>query len=108
MAAAKTGVGNRSGPRRRSLRWREKRLPTDVQKKTAERSEERRVGKECRSLCDWSSDVCSSDLGGGENWRWQPKWPAATIAAMAGKATPHRRAEEDSGEIGRASCRERV
>src|SRR6202049_5085365 len=26
------------------------------------RSEERRVGKECRSQCDWSSDVCSSDL----------------------------------------------
>src|SRR5438034_1270445 len=26
------------------------------------RSEERRVGKEWRSLCDWSSDVCSSDL----------------------------------------------
>src|SRR5215204_5431889 len=22
-----------------------------------------RVGKECRSRCDWSSDVCSSDLG---------------------------------------------
>src|SRR5882672_2729711 len=34
---------------------------------TAERSrsEERRVGKECRSLCDWSSDVCSSDLNYG-------------------------------------------
>src|SRR5947207_270013 len=28
----------------------------------ARRSEERRVGKEGRSLCDWSSDVCSSDL----------------------------------------------
>src|ERR1035437_5743782 len=28
------------------------------------RSEERRVGKECRCRCDWSSDVCSSDLGG--------------------------------------------
>src|SRR5262252_1270818 len=28
----------------------------------ASRSEERRVGKEGRSLCDWSSDVCSSDL----------------------------------------------
>src|SRR5260221_81958 len=28
----------------------------------ATRSEERRVGKECRSRCDWSSDVCSSDL----------------------------------------------
>src|SRR5438034_12493 len=27
-----------------------------------QRSEERRVGKERRSLCDWSSDVCSSDL----------------------------------------------
>src|ERR1044072_6375979 len=26
------------------------------------RSEERRVGKECRSRCDWSSDVCFSDL----------------------------------------------
>src|SRR4030095_16876731 len=26
------------------------------------RSEERRVGQECRSRCDWSSDVCSSDL----------------------------------------------
>src|SRR5438034_2669751 len=31
----------------------------------AARSEERRVGKECRSLCDWSSDVCSSDLANG-------------------------------------------
>src|SRR4030095_6841830 len=29
---------------------------------TVRRSEERRVGKECRSRCDWSSDVCSSDL----------------------------------------------
>src|SRR5579875_1972673 len=29
------------------------------------RSEERRVGKECRSRCDWSSDVCSSDLSHG-------------------------------------------
>src|SRR5262252_2743610 len=31
------------------------------------RSEERRVGKECRSRCDWSSDVCSSDLIKGDN-----------------------------------------
>src|SRR5215204_6580004 len=30
------------------------------------RSEERRVGKECRSRCDWSSDVCSSDLAPDE------------------------------------------
>src|SRR5438045_2612373 len=27
-----------------------------------DRSEERRVGKGCRCLSDWSSDVCSSDL----------------------------------------------
>src|SRR5207237_892572 len=26
------------------------------------RSEERRVGQEVRCKCDWSSDVCSSDL----------------------------------------------
>src|SRR5436190_564685 len=32
------------------------------------RSEERRVGKEWRSLCDWSSDVCSSDLLIGLRW----------------------------------------
>src|SRR5476649_1950100 len=31
------------------------------------RSEERRVGKECRSRCDWSSDVCSSDLVAGNS-----------------------------------------
>src|SRR5215218_9984764 len=42
------------------------------------RSEERRVGKECRSLCDWSSDVCSSDLtvvsyGTVKNYRLQGK-----------------------------------
>src|SRR5260221_302920 len=33
------------------------------------RSEERRVGKECRSRCDWSSDVCSSDLEGSVTLR---------------------------------------
>src|SRR5476649_1464875 len=33
------------------------------------RSEERRVGKECRSRCDWSSDVCSSDLAPGLSFR---------------------------------------
>src|SRR5260221_396120 len=34
----------------------------DVDVPIHQRSEERRVGKECRSRCDWSSDVCSSDL----------------------------------------------
>src|SRR4030095_7842293 len=34
----------------------------ELYRSALDRSEERRVGKECRSLCDWSSDVCSSDL----------------------------------------------
>src|ERR1035437_8240029 len=33
------------------------------------RSEERRVGKECRYRCDWSSDVCSSDLNYADQGR---------------------------------------
>src|SRR5260221_708919 len=42
------------------------------------RSEERRVGKECRSRCDWSSDVCSSDLGAACCWLrcWARACPA--------------------------------
>src|SRR5882672_7503375 len=72
------------------------------------RSEERRVGKECRSLCDWSSDVCSSDL----------PLMAPTVSRDDG-ANNGRKAEFGTdtvlklprvywGEIGRASCRERV
>src|SRR5215211_1913293 len=72
------------------------------------RSEERRVGKECRSLCDWSSDVCSSDLvrvavdslrvdERGERVHMLAR-VADTRAGCCGRAD----------EIGRASCRERV
>src|SRR5476649_331322 len=72
------------------------------------RSEERRVGKECRSRCDWSSDVCSSDLSITVNVN-----PVATITAMSTTGcsgvlfslTPVNVA---NGKIGRASCRERV
>src|SRR5436190_259483 len=41
------------------------------------RSEERRVGKECRSLCDWSSDVCSSDLSRYRLPQHRPRTPRA-------------------------------
>src|SRR5947209_7147594 len=34
----------------------------DSRRSNGARSEERRVGKECRYWRDWSSDVCSSDL----------------------------------------------
>src|SRR4051812_49920509 len=70
-----------------------------------------------RLTCDWSSDVCSSDLGqpgagaeadpypggrrpgggGGRAYRHRPaRWPG--IRGLFG----------DPAEIGRASCRERV
>src|SRR5260221_715124 len=41
-----------------------------LMKEKMKRSEERRVGKECRSRCDWSSDVCSSDLSSLEKIFW--------------------------------------
>src|SRR5215211_4786400 len=72
------------------------------------RSEERRVGKECRSRCDWSSDVCSSDLwsegaegsedtGDAEHHPWNER---NASAYESHGASDH--------EVGRASCRERV
>src|SRR5436190_4683232 len=85
-----------------------------------------------RSLCDWSSDVCSSDLGphlrdavdelvptllggvrvGAEAAQFRPGGGAAgaELQAAAGENVQHRRAlgDADGVEIGRASCRERV
>src|SRR5215211_7678298 len=72
------------------------------------KSEERRVGKECRSLCDWSSDVCSSDLGayGFEhvNVAAQRRDPDSLLNWMERAF----RMRKEVPEIGRASCRERV
>src|SRR5476649_2892827 len=75
---------------------------------TISRSEERRVGKECRSLCDWSSDVCSSDLGMlGEIIPVTPRGSPGTKKGEGRKVyVPG--ALYDDIEIGRASCRERV
>src|SRR5689334_10441134 len=113
------------------------------------RSEERRVGKECRSRwspyrssrrrhtrwnCDWSSDVCSSDLGilryfnvagADPAGRAGQNTPAAThlikVAVQAALGlrdkisvfgtdypTPDGTCIRDYIQIGRASCRERV
>src|SRR5476651_9451 len=47
------------------LRWMKNQIYSNYKKFTTSkqvRSEERRVGKECRYWRDWSSDVCSSDL----------------------------------------------
>src|SRR5476649_2638874 len=72
------------------------------------RSEERRVGKECRSLCDWSSDVCSSDLSFRATLC---AWPPFLLGLFHPVPDPSpsgtcQRIRES--EIGRASCRERV
>src|SRR5476649_1893594 len=72
------------------------------------RSEERRVGKECRSRCDWSSDVCSSDLDVGLELGLE-RGRCGVCAGNDGDRD--REARGCSGvehEIGRASCRERV
>src|SRR5476649_2691223 len=72
------------------------------------RSEERRVGKECRSLCDWSSDVCSSDLisctamHGVRHQRCRGRY------ARQRRTNVRRKSPGVRYEIGRASCRERV
>src|SRR5438132_13970411 len=50
-----------------------------------------------RSLCDWSSDVCSSDLAYGES-----------LPALGPRHFRRGHAARGRPEIGRASCRERV
>src|ERR1035437_9641563 len=72
------------------------------------RSEERRVGKECRYWRDWSSDVCSSDLtikagnsskGLGRRELGKSGTYTGQLIKLIGKR---------AHQIGRASCRERV
>src|SRR5476649_1150129 len=76
--------------------------------KAPTRSEERRVGKECRSRCDWSSDVCSPIYDQGST---------ILIVAHDSRIIPfcdrvlHLEDGilfEGADKIGRASCRERV
>src|SRR5882672_2614798 len=74
----------------------------------ARRSEERRVGKECRSLCDWSSDVCSSDLLAGREERQAQVEVAAAAHDRVERRPLLAELLAEGAEIGRASCRERV
>src|ERR1035437_6328778 len=73
-----------------------------------DRSEERRVGKECRSRCDWSSDACSSYLV------LLPLHPPRNLRGdtiRLGAGDEHQSPDDVSGllrQIGRAACRERV
>src|SRR5476649_2107582 len=72
------------------------------------RSEERRVGKECRSLCDWSSDVCSSDLWFALDDTSKEHKGAGFILGVPGPDRAWPLCVIGLAEIGRASCRERV
>src|SRR5476649_2420236 len=74
----------------------------------AVRSEERRVGKECRSRCDWSSDVCSSDLGAFFAQGYFAQVGIAADAAEYNVLALGGFGRGGGGQIGRASCRERV
>src|SRR5215204_1345100 len=72
------------------------------------RSEERRVGKECRSRCDWSSDVCSSDLNDQRHRRVNAGRNRRVGGDRAVADDDDLTVEIWKKEIGRASCRERV
>src|SRR5476649_2766425 len=72
------------------------------------RSEERRVGKECRSLCDWSSDVCSSDLNVARPALRAALRSRGGLGIGGGPATVPTSCRRGGAKIGRASCRERV
>src|SRR5476649_1527264 len=72
------------------------------------RSEERRVGKECRSRCDWSSDVCSSDLLVDLDDLLKQCYALLAAGQRKGLEGPARGGHGLVDKIGRASCRERV
>src|SRR5882672_11065401 len=95
---------------RRMVKSQARRLVPGCQRcrRDSARSEERRVGKECRSLCDWSSDVCSSDLGllTADAVDMQVAQDGEEPGAQIGAGLPEMQARQR--EIGRASCRERV
>src|SRR5438034_734527 len=66
-----------------------------------------------RSLCDWSSDVCSSDLVHFPSRLGAARVSPRRAGSRAGEDDPaglcHRvRLLSPHAEIGRASCRERV
>src|ERR1035437_3367416 len=72
------------------------------------RSEERRVGKECRYWRDWSSDVCSSDLLPPGDQLAEQGLGAVFVADEVIVHNENHVLPAPEPEIGRASCRERV
>src|SRR5207237_7117531 len=62
-----------------------------------------------RFKCDWSSDVCSSDLRCANHDRAsKPRGPPANPRGHRASAADSTSRWHSRGQIGRASCRERV
>src|SRR5690242_21039729 len=71
-----------------------------------------------RLTCDWSSDVCSSDLTCFRIMRESDSESLFSLMPDVPRSTPderlsriaqaHKKDVDEHGEIGRASCRERV
>src|SRR5215211_5157198 len=72
------------------------------------RSEQRRVGKECRSLCDWSSDVCSTDLREAAYTHVRACQKRGEVATGLLFLDENGQDMHAVSKIGTASCRERV
>src|SRR6185503_8250763 len=72
------------------------------------RSEERRVGKECRCSRDWSSDVCSSDLVRATPGLGRAELERLDIHGVGLWLDAVDDGRGRAAQIGRASCRERV
>src|SRR5260221_12208496 len=61
-----------------------------------------------RSLCAWSSDVCSSDLVGHIQPPLERRRRAQDGPSGEQRGSPEKLTAAEWGEVGRASCRERV
>src|SRR5579875_2075526 len=79
-----------------------------LESSSTHRSEERRVGKECRSLCDWSSDVCSSDLDADAATILRDVQDGGGVGIQRMRGFQLEAGKLQHPQIGRASCRERV
>src|SRR5476649_2341785 len=105
-------IANTSSNRRRTAwnqnSWGNRTLQATMTAKAHPRSEERRVGKECRSLCDWSSDVCSSDLDGDRKHQQQSAPDGLEPEQLGEQDVAGHHDGKGPPQIGRASCRERV
>src|SRR6184192_1934700 len=80
-----------------------------AERRYKERSEERRVGKECQSTCRLVTGVqtCALPIYGRQGYRYHC-FPGCHIENLHDSRSESKSRKKIQGEIGRASCRERV